>query len=219
MVANNEKKQTRLLVENVKIGTLRFEGLRSPKTAKLRISTNQVSKLLFSNELQNIVKYLKEALGQNFIPLKCLTEFKNEPVSTITFEQFQKVISYFAEKGNLKAIESYNKLNFEYPIKQEVKKTNHQKEKQFKNKLANKFNGEIGTICKTGIVDIITEEKIIEVKRINEWKQAVGKICIYNLEFPDKEKVIALLGETSNEMKQMITLFCKELNVNVIFEN
>ena len=220
------KQQVRLEVSTVDMGNVaKFEGLRNPETGEFRVAIQQLVKLFPDSVNQkHVSRDVKSALGENFYPHKYHTnrtkgKANNKPENTISLEQFKQVISHFAQKGNSKAIEMYNQLNPEFPIKEKTRKTPKQKEKNFQNKLSKKFNGETEIPCKTGIIDIVTETKIIEVKKIIDWKHAIGQISVYGLEFPNKQKTIALFGDTSNEMKQMIILFCKELNIEVIFED
>ena len=219
----NTQKQTKLKVATVKMSAIEFQGLHNPETGEYRVGISQIGHLLqdgTENSVRpgHIQRSLKRNMGEGFDFEKHLTELNSKPVNTISLEQFKKVVFYFANKGNEKAIELHNNINPELPVKKRKIKNPKQKEREIQNKIVKERNGKTEVICKTGIVDILTDNEIIEVKQIKQWKHAVGQIIVYGLEFPKKEKQIVLFGETSNEAKQMIVSFCNQLNIKVVFE-
>ena len=84
--------------------------------------------------------------------------------------------------------------------------------------LANKVQGETEVPCKSGVVDIVTNSEIIEVKKIQLWKSAIGRSLVYACEFKGLKPRIHLFGKASKGYKAMIILFCSELSVSVTFE-
>ena len=85
--------------------------------------------------------------------------------------------------------------------------------------LAAQLKGQTEVPCKTGFVDVLTKQELIEVKAIKDWKGAIGQALVYACEFPSKKPRIHLFGEASTEYKQMIVSFCSQLNVAVSFED
>ena len=59
-----------------------------------------------------------------------------------------------------------------------------------RDKLSKKLNGKREVECSSGIIDIITDEEIIEVKNIKNWKHAIGQIISYELDYINKQKRI-----------------------------
>ena len=66
------------------------------------------------------------------------------------------------------------------------------KESYIRDKLAILYNGKTEVECKYGRIDIVTSDKIIELKKAKNWKHALGQILIYSSEYPDKSMCIYL---------------------------
>jgi hypothetical protein len=92
---------------------------------------------------------------------------------------------------------------------------NNQKELEIKNKLQQELLAHSEVKCDTGKIDLLTNDKIIEIKEASNWKHAIGQIMIYGLEYPDKQKMIYLFGECD---KELIKSKCLLLNIEVCFE-
>lgn len=99
------------------------------------------------------------------------------------------------------------------------KKTTKIGEISVRNKLATKLSGQTEVPCKTGFVDILAEQEVIEVKTIKDWKGAIGQVLVYACEFKNKTPRIHLFGNASTEYKHMILSFCSRLNVVATFED
>lgn len=96
------------------------------------------------------------------------------------------------------------------------------KEKEINNKLVNTMNGIAEVKTPVGVIDIMTEDKIIEIKEIKNWKHAVGQILSYSV-FIDKTKCIYLFNDSNNELDEIIDVnlihkVCKEFDIEVIFD-
>jgi hypothetical protein len=68
-----------------------------------------------------------------------------------------------------------------------------------------------------GPVDLVTRTEVIEIKRIEDWKEALGQVMAKAQCFPDLSMRIHLFGESSKILKK-ITKHCQFLNVLVTFE-
>ena len=73
--------------------------------------------------------------------------------------------------------------------------------------------------CKSGVIDILFRDEIVEVKDAKAWKAAIGQVLVYNLEYPTRNPRIHLFNCGSDEWKMMVTSFCCQLNVKVTFED
>lgn len=124
--------------------------------------------------------------------------------------------------GKLQIICKQNNINFpdvNYKnIYVKEKLTYKNLEKKVKLRLNEIVNGIVEVPCKAGVADIVTQTQVIEVKKISEWKHAVGQVVIYGLEFPCKETRIHLYGACSEEYRQMIVSYCSLLSIIVSFE-
>ncbi|HIK29897.1 MAG TPA: MarR family transcriptional regulator [Oscillatoriales cyanobacterium M59_W2019_021] len=69
-----------------------------------------------------------------------------------------------------------------------------------------------------GRIDLLTETEIIEVKRVDDWKSALGQILIYSGFYPEHQKRLHLFGSAKDE-KQISTIAnsCLAFDVLVSF--
>lgn len=63
-------------------------------------------------------------------------------------------------------------------------------ENVIKNSICEKLNGETEIVTEYGDIDILTDNKIIEVKLYNNWKHALGQILAYSETYPEHTKYI-----------------------------
>ena len=68
-----------------------------------------------------------------------------------------------------------------------------------------------------GRIDLLTEKFILEFKRIKKWKDAVGQILVYSCYYPEKTKVIYLIGSATEKYKKLIQHHCTALSIVSIF--
>jgi len=92
---------------------------------------------------------------------------------------------------------------------------NFQKEKEIQLKLQKELGGKIEVETDTGFIDLLTDNEIIEIKNGKNWKEAVGQILIYSLEFPLHKKRIHLF-DIENDIT--INNKCRIYNINVTYE-
>lgn len=73
--------------------------------------------------------------------------------------------------------------------------------------------------CPAGRIDLLTHDQIIEVKRITDWKSALGQILVYSAYYPEHQKRIHLFGSEADREKLLdIELSCSAFDVLVTFE-
>jgi len=90
-----------------------------------------------------------------------------------------------------------------------------QKEREIQIKLQKELGGEIEVLIESGLVDLLTDNEIIEIKNGKNWKQAVGQILMYGLDFPKHKKRIHLFDI---EKDKKIEDKCKIYNIYVSYE-
>lgn len=102
-----------------------------------------------------------------------------------------------------------------------IRKPKNLIEKEIIYELHNYFGGEMEVIIPAGRIDLITDDSIIEVKEINNWKHAIGQVLAYKESLSsDKEPVIFLFGEVNNEQSlDLINSVCGSLSISVMFDN
>lgn len=94
------------------------------------------------------------------------------------------------------------------------------KEKHVRDQIALETNGEIEVhIPDVGYIDILTEDSLIEVKSIRNWKHAVGQLLIYGSYYPDKKKILWTYGEDISTTKRDIIQFhCSQFEIQHVHD-
>lgn len=67
-------------------------------------------------------------------------------------------------------------------------------ERRLRDHLHQELGGLTEVPIPSGRVDLLTETEIIEVKRISDWKAALGQILIYSSFYPEHQKRLHLFG-------------------------
>jgi hypothetical protein len=73
-----------------------------------------------------------------------------------------------------------------------------QPEKTIQLRLQAELGGEIEVKTPVGPIDLFTDNEIIEIKKVENWKSALGQILIYGKHYPNHQKRIHLFGKSSN---------------------
>ena len=88
-------------------------------------------------------------------------------------------------------------------------------EKQIQHKLHKKLGGEIEVYTTFGRIDLLTDDAIIEIKKYDDWKCAIGQIDVYSTVYPDKQKMIYLFDVPENNILDDIKTICHNMNIKV----
>lgn len=91
------------------------------------------------------------------------------------------------------------------------------KEKIIQITLSQVVNGKMEVPCAYGRIDILTDDQIIEVKNVTDWKSAIGQITVYGLLYPRHEKRIHLFGSIRESRRDPIFTAAKELGIVATF--
>lgn len=96
-------------------------------------------------------------------------------------------------------------------------------EREVARRIAQDDGGTVEVITPVGRIDVLTATKIIEVKRVDMWKHALGQVLAYSLHVEDRECWIHLFGSKDlmdryEVMKTHIGAACSKFNVRVKFE-
>jgi hypothetical protein len=72
------------------------------------------------------------------------------------------------------------------------------------------------TKCNGGVVDVVSCIEVIEIKHWIRWKDAIGEVIVYGLDFPEKRKRIHFFGQRPDERTyNYIRSVCKKLEIFV----
>jgi hypothetical protein len=89
---------------------------------------------------------------------------------------------------------------------------NDNSEKIVRDRIANEENGETEVKCGSGYIDVVTNEEIIEVKKAENWKYAIGQILAYHEEYQEKTMRIHIFDGTLTDYVKNI---CSRNNIRV----
>ncbi len=92
-------------------------------------------------------------------------------------------------------------------------------EYQIRDRLHQQLGGLIEVATPAGRIDLLTNTEIIEVKRIGDWKAALGQILVYSAYYPEHQKRLHLFG-SAKELKKLadIEAACLEFGIQVTGE-
>jgi hypothetical protein len=93
----------------------------------------------------------------------------------------------------------------------------NQEERKWQELVASQENGQMEVITRCGRIDVLSDLKIIEVKRACEWKHDLGQLYAYSLEYPNHARIICLFDCSDDFDKEMIVSTCKTLDVAIEF--
>jgi hypothetical protein len=95
----------------------------------------------------------------------------------------------------------------------------YSQESDYQNELAKELDGTTEVPTPAGRVDILTATQIIEVKDAKQWKFAVGQILVYGEYFPEHQKTLYLIGQVSDDFKEVVENHCTGLDIAVNWIN
>lgn len=89
-----------------------------------------------------------------------------------------------------------------------------------RNRLAKALGGDTEVVCNHGKADIVTSTEVIEVKKAEDYKHAIGQVLAYSHCFPTMQKRIHLFGkpEEIERYRLRAEQVCSSCNINVSWE-
>ena len=172
-----------------------------------------------ARELMAVLTYAK---WQNF---EYVIEMAKQSVETINSNSFNHFLprrvksggrpslDYLLSRLAVESILKYSDSSLLYP------RSKGRSERVIQHDLAKSVFGaktEVKTLA--GNIDILGVNEIIEVKKIDSWKHAVGQIIIYGHYYPSHKKRIHLYGESQESFLAMISKHCEKLSIIVSWE-
>lgn len=95
---------------------------------------------------------------------------------------------------------------------------NNQAEKEVQERLQKELGGWVEEKTPAGYIDLLTDDQIIEIKEISNWKQAMGQLLSYSKFHPSKQKRLHLFNSASYEDKEVIEYVCADYGIAVTYE-
>ena len=78
-------------------------------------------------------------------------------------------------------------------------------EKRIQERLKEELGGKIGVSTNAGAIDLLTENQLIEVKFFKYWKEGVGQLILYGLEYENYQKVLHLYGKIPKKTQDFVS--------------
>lgn len=91
-------------------------------------------------------------------------------------------------------------------------------ERRIRDRLGAELGGQVEVITAVGRIDLLTASEVIEIKNIDDWKEALGKILAYSAFFPEHCKRIHLFGKLNLTKLALAQALSSEFNISVTFE-
>ncbi|AVL94490.1 KilA N-domain protein [Moumouvirus australiensis] len=175
--------------------------------------------------IKEIVKRTNLSLNKILIPIKggfnikvrgtyvhplLLTNIANwiSPLFAIKISVWIEEWKNYSLKNSVKYYKALSKLE---------PNSNNNKEKIIQKTLQSELGGEIEVKTKYGYIDLLTNDKIIEIKSYETWKHALGQILIYSDEYENKDKCVYLFDVPENVDTKNIKRIFSEYDVSVNF--
>ena len=202
-------------VEFFTVATTGESGMSYSGLAKLcGIDKTTISRLI-DNLLQGeSIKYLGFWSNREII-LSLTTTKKGGKLKILKKEFALDVVKYFYAKGFC-ALQGCSLIGM--PVLK--LRTNSRKilEHVYRDRLAECLGGETEVPTLAGNIDVLTPTELIEVKRVIEWKDAVGQILVYAKYFPERVKRIHLFGEAAESYLDLVRIHASEFDIEITWE-
>jgi hypothetical protein len=97
-----------------------------------------------------------------------------------------------------------------------IQRKNHP-ERIVRDRLQTQLGGKVEAYTKFGLIDLLTETELIEIKIVNRWKDAIGHILAKSEKYPNHQKRLHLFGY-QEPILENIEEVCDRLGIRVTFE-
>jgi hypothetical protein len=97
-----------------------------------------------------------------------------------------------------------------------IQRKNHP-ERIVRDRLQAQLGGKVEAYTKFGLIDLLTETELIEIKIVNRWKDAIGHILAKSEKYPNHQKRLHLFGYQEPVLEN-IEEVCDRLGIRVTFE-
>jgi hypothetical protein len=93
----------------------------------------------------------------------------------------------------------------------------NQPEKVVRDRLQAQLGGKVEAYTKWGLLDLLTETELIEVKIVTHWKDAIGHLIAKSRKYPNHQKRLHLFGY-EDPCLEHIEDVCRDCEIRVTFE-
>jgi hypothetical protein len=97
-----------------------------------------------------------------------------------------------------------------------VTNNRRQPERMVRDWLQSQIGGQVEAPSPDGPIDLLTDEEVVEVKAIQNWKDGIGHVLVKALNYPDHYKCLLLFGAADSNLDH-IQKRCDELDIQLGF--
>ena len=97
-----------------------------------------------------------------------------------------------------------------------IKRKKHP-ERDVRDRLQTQLGGVAEAYTKYGLIDLLTDTELIEVKAVDRWKDAIGHIVAKSEKYPTHKKRLHLFGPEAPILEHIETI-CDRLHIQVTYE-
>ena len=97
-----------------------------------------------------------------------------------------------------------------------IKRKKHP-ERDVRDRLQTQLGGVAEAYTKYGLIDLLTDTELIEIKAVDRWKDAIGHIVAKSEKYPTHKKRLHLFGPEAPILEHIETI-CDRLNIEVTYE-
>lgn len=91
-------------------------------------------------------------------------------------------------------------------------------EQRVRDRLHQLLGGLVEVETAVGRIDILTNDQVIEVKHVKDWKAALGQVLAYGAFYPEHQKRIHLFGDCPTQKREVLQSTCEGMGVVVTME-
>lgn len=189
-------------------------GMSQSGLAKISgVAKSTIGRLIVQILAKNAPKQLRRWIGAEVF-LSTLITKKGGKLKLIHKAFALDVVKYFYGEGFC-TLAGCHQIDMPFF---EKKKVICQSEREYKHKLAKALSGKTEVPTLAGSIDVLTTTEIIEVKRVNDWKHAIGQVLVYGKYFPKHQKRIHLFGQTTDSYLELVVTHAKEFDIRITWE-
>jgi hypothetical protein len=109
-----------------------------------------------------------------------------------------------------------NKDKFQIALSELKPSKRTMQEREIQSRLHLQLGGSIEVPTMAGFIDLLTTDRIIEIKEISNWKCAIGQVLSYAVSYPDYLKCIYLFGNMRVN-RYVISKICSAYDITAVF--
>ncbi|MCU0570083.1 MAG: hypothetical protein MUF49_26355 [Oculatellaceae cyanobacterium Prado106] len=153
------------------------------------LTLNKLKAIGFSGEVQRI----------EFHTFKGIRKAK-----TISLEDFHILVSHEIQGRGTRV-----------PKLRKPRGDRQQIEREITEAIADQESGVMNVVTPAGLIDILTDTHLIEVKEYKNWKSAIGQTIAYGFYFPKHKKQIHLFGDIGTINLDVVRTVCASIDIEI----